>query len=122
MGEGTSSERDPANRATGLEHSQLGDDPPLAKVGHQAVEAAKLEIATEDGPDPFGLFLNHDDLAVLAGVSEWNYAADPETLALGSRDLVADALGGDFPLELGKRQQHIQGERSRGGAGSDVLG
>src|SRR5438876_8533848 len=35
-------------------------------------------------------------------------AADPEPLALGSRDLVTDAVGGDLPLELGKRQEHIE--------------
>src|SRR6266446_3595181 len=29
--------------------------------------------------------------------------SDAQPLALGGRDLVADALGGDFPLELGKR-------------------
>src|SRR6059036_3678086 len=36
------------------------------------------------------------------------HAADPKSLALGGRDLVADALGGDFPLKLGKRQQDIE--------------
>jgi hypothetical protein len=107
MGERTAGERDPANPAPGLERSHLGDDPLLTKVGHQAVEAAKLEIAAEDGPNPLSLIFNHDDLAVLGGVSEWSDAADPETLALGGGDLVADTLGGDFPLELGKRQRKI---------------
>jgi hypothetical protein len=91
-----------ANPAPGLERSQLGDDPPLAKVGHQQVEAAKFEIAAKDGPDPFGFQFNHDDLALLGLISEWRDAADPKALALGRRDLVANALGGDFPLELRK--------------------
>src|SRR5437660_12795776 len=103
MGEGTSAERDPANRAPGLEQSHLGDDAPLAKVGHQAVEAAKLQIPPKDGTDPLRFLFYHDDLAVLSRVSERDDAADPQPLALGSRDLVADALGGDFALELGKR-------------------
>src|SRR2546428_1893914 len=104
VGERTAGEWDPANRAPGLERSHLGDDPPLAKVGHQQVEAAKLQIPPKDGPNALSFLFNHDDLAVLGLVSERSYAADPEPLALGGRDLVADALGGDFPLELGKRQ------------------
>src|SRR5712691_8330374 len=44
MGERATGEWDAANRAPGLERSHLGDDPPLAKVGHQQVEAAKLQI------------------------------------------------------------------------------
>jgi len=48
------------------------------------------------------LLFHHNDLAVLGRVSERGYAPDPQPLALGSGDLVADALGGDFPLELGK--------------------
>ena len=85
-----------------LRDAHLGDDPSLAKVGHQQVEAAKLQIPPEDGPDPLGLLLNHDDLAVLGLISERDHAADPEALALGGRDLVADTLGGDLALELGK--------------------
>src|SRR5712671_6315054 len=45
MGERASGERDPSDGLAALERSHLGDDPPLAKVGHQPVEAAKLEIA-----------------------------------------------------------------------------
>ena len=79
-----------------------GDDPSLKKVGHQPVEAAKLQIPPKDGPDPLGLLFNHDDLAVLGLVSERRHAADPKSLALGGRDLVADALGGHLSLELGE--------------------
>jgi hypothetical protein len=42
MGERAAGERNPANRASGLERSHFGDDPPLAKVGHQQIEAAEL--------------------------------------------------------------------------------
>src|SRR5260221_2979710 len=107
-GERTAGEWDPANLASGLERSHLGDDPSLAKVGHQQVEAAKLQISPKDGPDPLGFLFHHNDLAVLGRVSERGYAPDPQPLALGGRDLVADALGGDFPLELGKRHQAIE--------------
>src|SRR5438105_5785501 len=108
MGERAAGEWDAANRAPSLERTHLGDDPSLAKVGHQQVEAAKLQIPPKDGPHPLGFLFHHDDLAVLGGVSERGYAADPQPLALGGRDLVADALGSDFPLELGKRQQDIE--------------
>src|SRR6266571_3926011 len=83
MGERAAGEWDPANRAPGLERSHLGDDRSLAKVGHQQVEAAKLQIPPKDGPDSSGFLLNHDDLAVLGRVSERGYAPDPEPLALG---------------------------------------
>src|SRR5258708_40305785 len=108
MGERAAGEWDAADRAPGLERSHLGDDPPLAKVGHQQVEAAKLQIPPKDGPNPLSLLFNHDDLAVLGLVSERGYAPDPEPVALVGRDLVADALGGDFPRERGKRQQDIE--------------
>src|SRR5262249_4071562 len=55
MGERTAREGDASDRAPSLERSHLGDDPPFPKVGHQAVEAAKREIAPKDGPHPLGL-------------------------------------------------------------------
>ena len=77
MGERAAGESDAANRAPGLERTHLGDDPSLAKVGHQQVEAAKLQIPPKDGPNPLSLLFNHDDLAVLGGISERGYAPDP---------------------------------------------
>jgi len=65
----------------------------------------------------FSLLFNHDDLAVLGLVSKRGYAPDPKSLALGGGDLVADALGGDFPLELGKRQQDIERQPPHRGRG-----
>jgi hypothetical protein len=35
-------------------------------------------------------------------------------LALGGRDLVADPLADDLPLELGKRQEYAEGQLGRG--------
>src|SRR5437870_1006438 len=122
MGERATGEWDAANRAPGLERSHLGDDPPLAKVGHQQVEAAKLQIPPKDGPNALSLRFNHDDLAVLGLVSERGYAPDPQSLALGGRDLVSNALGGDFPLELSKRQQDVQGQPPHRGRGIELLG
>src|SRR5712692_3727483 len=52
MGERAAGEWNPSDCVPGLERSHLGDDPALAKVGHQQVEAAKLQILPKDGPDP----------------------------------------------------------------------
>src|SRR5262249_20048757 len=76
VGGGAAGEGDAANGAPGLERSHLGDNSSRAEVGHQQVEAAKLQIPPKDGPDPFGLRFNHDDLAVLGRVSERGYAPD----------------------------------------------
>src|SRR5260370_6418701 len=102
MGERAARERDPSDGLAGLKRSHLGEDPALAEVCHQPVEAPNLEIAAEDGPNPLSFFLNHDDLAVFGLVSQRRHAADPKPLALGGGNLVPDALGGDFPLKLCK--------------------
>src|SRR5881394_209112 len=108
MGEGTTGEGNAADSLAGLQGPHLGDDAALAKVCHQEMEAAELKVASEDDSNAFGLSVIDRDLAVLGVVAERGHAADPEPLALGGRDLVADALGGNLPLELGEGQQHIQ--------------
>ena len=52
--------------------------------------------------DGLGLGLVDDELPVLHVVAEWRIAAHPHPLLLGGSDLVADALAGKLPLELGK--------------------
>jgi hypothetical protein len=54
MGERAARERNPADGLAGLERSHLSDDPALAELCHQPVEAPKLEVAAEDGPNPLG--------------------------------------------------------------------
>ncbi len=55
VGERSARERNATDGLSCLQGANLGDDAPLAQVGHQQVEAAKLEIAAEDGPDPVSL-------------------------------------------------------------------
>ena len=61
------------------------------------------------------------DLPVLGVVAQWRHAADPQALALGGGDLVPDALGGDLPFELGKRQQHVEGQPPHRGRRVELL-
>ena len=120
--ERTARKRNAADRLAGPQFTDLGDDAPLAQLGHQQVEAAELEVAAEDGPDPLGLGLVDGDLSVLGVIAERRHPSDPEPLALRGRDLVPDPLGGDLALELGKRQQHVQGQPAHRGGGVELLG
>src|SRR5882724_11930800 len=122
MGEWPTRKRDPADPLGRLERAYLADDPSLAQIGHQQVEAAELEIGAEDDANPLGLGHIDGDLSILGVIAERRHAADPKTLALGSRNLVPDALGGDLALELGEREQHVQREASHGGGGVELLG
>jgi hypothetical protein len=102
--------------------ANLGHDALLTQVGHEQAEGAEPQIAAEDGPDPVSLSVVDGYLAVSCVVAERRHATDPETLAFGSGDLVADALGGDLALELGKRQQHVQRQSPHGRGGVELLG
>src|ERR1700757_4512361 len=102
MGERSAREWDAAYGLPDLERPHLGDDAPLAQVGHEQIEAAELEVAAEDGSDRLCFRLIDRNPAILRVIAEWHHAADPEALALGGGDLVANALGGDLALELGK--------------------
>jgi hypothetical protein len=44
-----------ANALARLESANLGDDATPAQISHQEIEAAKLEIAADDGADPISL-------------------------------------------------------------------
>ena len=81
------------------------------------IQTAEVQVAAEDMTDGFGLVCNNCDLSILGLVAQRHHTADPKALAFGRADLVADALGGDLPLELGEGQQDIESEpphRSRG--------
>ena len=122
MGEWTACEGDAAHGFSCLQSPHFGDNASSAQVRHQQVEAAELEIAAEDAPDAVGLGFIDGDLAVLGVVAQWRHAADPQALALGGGDLVPDAFGGDLAFELGKRQQHVEGQPSHRGGRVELLG
>src|SRR4029077_9470876 len=72
------------------------------EVSLEQRDRAEFRIAFEDHPDGRRLRLIYDQFAVLDIVAERHVAAHPHALFLRRRDLVADALAGDFALELGK--------------------
>jgi hypothetical protein len=92
IGEGASGERDTAEGASIGARAHLGGDAAVAEIGQQRPDAAELEIAPEDGSHPLGLVLVDDELLVPALIAEGDIAADPDALALGRRDLVAELL------------------------------
>src|SRR5262249_20716738 len=119
-------ERTPPERAA--EYAAGGQDPLLAaasfsiKVCPQPRNAAKGEIALEDQPHRLGLGLVHNELSIPHVIAERNGATHPHALAAGGGKLVADALARDLALELGKRQQDIEGEATHRGRGIELLG
>src|SRR6516162_11572130 len=78
MGERAPRERYAADGLAGLERADLGDDAAPAQVRHQQVQAAKLKIAAEDGPDPFCLSLVDRALSTLGVIAKRGHPADPE--------------------------------------------
>src|ERR1700726_1279471 len=102
MGERTARERNAADRTSNFEGTYLCDNAPFAEVGHQDVEAAKLQVTLEDGSHPLCFGSVDGNLAIFRVVAQGHHAADPKALALGGGDLVADPFRGDLTLELRK--------------------
>ena len=59
---------------------------------------------------------NDLELLVDAAIAERHGSADPEALALRGCNLVAHPLADHLPLELGKGEQHIEGEPAHTGS------
>ena len=72
--------------------------------------------------DGKSLLVVDDQLPVLHLVTERRQAAHPHTLLFGSCNLVADSFAGDFTLELGKRQEDVQGQSSHARGCVELLG
>ena len=102
VGERTTRKRNAADFLSGPKFADLADDAPLAELSHQQVNAAKLQVAAEYGPDPLGLSLIDGDLAALGVIAKRDHPSDPKPLALGSGNLVPDPFRGDLALELGE--------------------
>ena len=100
----------------------LGPDAPPVELRNQSAHGAELEIEAEDGADRLCL-LGHDfEFLVEAAIAERHGSADPEALALRGRDLVAHPLADHLALELGKGEQHVEGEPAHAGRRVERLG
>ena len=75
----------------------------------------------EDEADSLGFLLDNGDAPVIHDVAEGQGAAHPQPLALGGGDLVPNSFRCNLPLELGERQQHIEGQPSHRGRGIELL-
>src|SRR5262245_10884024 len=77
-----------------LELAHLCDDTLFTQVGHELVHDAKPLVAAKNGPDSLSFLFIDGDLAIPGVIAERGHAADPQPLALGGGNLVADALRG----------------------------
>ena len=122
VGEGSSSERYASAGLAAAEGPRLGADVFGSEVPDKFVDAGDLKISAEDHPDPIGLLLDDGELAVLQLIPEGEGTPHPQSFSLGGSNLVADTLGGNLPLELGKGQEHVQGEPTHGRRCVELLG
>src|SRR5437764_4112992 len=86
-----------------------------------STHAAELSIESEDAADGLGLGRVDDERALVGVIAQRDISAHPHALLLRGGDLVADALAGDLPLELSKRQQHIKREPPHRARGVELL-
>src|SRR5690242_3435546 len=121
MGEGADAEPYAAYAAVGTP-SAFGADTSLIEFLDDGADRPELEIPPEDRPDCFGLLWDDHELLVDACVPEGNGAADPDPLALRSSDLVSHALADHLALELGERQEHVEGQPTHAARGVERLG
>src|SRR6202023_1165462 len=84
--------------------------------------AAELTIKSEDAAYDLGLGRVDNERAFARVVAERHIAAHPHALLLRGGDLVTDPFTGDLPLELGKGQQHIEGQPPHRARGVELLG
>ena len=91
------------------------------EFGCEQRDRSQFRITLEDQADGRRLGLVDDQLPVLDVITKWHIPAHPHALTLRRRDLVADALAGDFPLELGEGQQHVQRQTPHGSRRIELL-
>src|SRR6266516_6349810 len=110
-----------AEHPAGCQDALLAADSFLIKVDFKFGNTAECQIALKDQPHGFSLGDIDDEFALLNVIAERDGASHPHTLAAGGGKLIADALAGDLPLKLGKRQQHVEVEPTHRGRGVELL-
>jgi hypothetical protein len=90
-------------------------DAACANLSCQLRAGPSLEEAGEDPADTRGDVFGDHQLAALDAVAVGRDAAHPDALPSAGGGLVADALGGDVPLEPGEGPQDVQRQLPHGG-------
>src|ERR1700734_2461407 len=80
VGERTAGKGNAADLFSRSKIPNLCDDPSLAQIGHEQVEAAELDVTAEDCSDPVGLGLVDGYPSILRVVTERGHPADPQPL------------------------------------------
>src|SRR5262245_50396104 len=88
----------------------LRPQPEAVRCVFDPAHAAELTIQYEDAADGLRLGRINDKHPLADAVAEWRVAAHPHALLFRRGDLVTDPFAGDLALELGKGQQHIEGQ------------
>jgi len=73
-------------------------------------DAALFQVVFVDQLDYISFNRIDHQLALFYVTAEGRHSSHPHAFALGGRDLVTNALAGDLGLELGKREQDVQGQ------------
>src|SRR6201988_138662 len=92
MGERSHAKPDPAPLLALPAPVDLRLDATPVELREQSAHRPQLQIEGENGADRLGLRGHDLELLIDAAIAEGNGSADPETLALGGRDLVAPPL------------------------------
>src|SRR5438874_1199253 len=111
-----------AKLAVGRGDVEFGGKPKAFQFGLDQADALEIDVEPKDGSDGFGLGLVDDEGAVLAVVADRDPAAHPHALFLRGGNLVSDALPGHLALELGEREQDIEGQPPHRCGGIELLG
>src|SRR6266481_3734665 len=98
------------------------DEPEAVGLFLDPAHAAELTIKDEYTAYRLRLGRVDDERARARVIAERHNTAHPHALLLRGGDLVADPFTGDLALELGKGQQHIEGQPPHRARGVELLG
>ena len=97
--------------------------PSAVECLHHRDQRPKFQIEPEDCSYSFGFLLIHYEATTSRSnvVAKYGISANPLAFAPGGTHLVASPLRDHFPLELGKREQDVQGQAPHGTGRIELL-
>ncbi len=121
MGERPVGQMNAANGLAGRQRPDTGSNVPTPQFPLQRANGSQFKIEIEDQAHDRRLLLVHMEFALAEPIAEGHNPAHPQSLLLRRCDLVANALARDLALELGERQQHVEGQAAHTGRGVERL-